>query len=108
MLKAYNIIIFLVLFSLVSSNAFAEAKTDCSQYSTKTFTGLMDKMKCLKGEPVKARKKAKTFSELNPFSPRDESGNVIPKKEKACHEHSTKSLTGLMAKMKCEKGWGKN
>jgi len=108
MLKAYSIIIPLALFTLVNSNVFAEVKPDCSQYSTKSFIGLMNKMKCEKGEPVKVRNKARTLSELNPFRPRDESGNIIPKKELACHEHSTKSLTGLMAKMKCEKGWGKN
>ena len=108
MLKTYNIIILLTLFTLINSNAFAETKPECSQYSTKSFIGLMDKMNCLKGKPVKDRKKPTKFSELNPFTPRDEFGEVILKKELACHEHSTKTFTGLMAKLKCDKGWGKN
>ena len=53
----------------LSNNSFAETKQDCSQYSTKTWTGLMDRMKCNKGEPVAERKKPKKFGDLNPFKP---------------------------------------
>ena len=47
----FNIMIFLTVIILFNSNAFGKAKLDCSQYTTKTWSGLMDKMRCKKGLP---------------------------------------------------------
>ena len=105
MIKIFTMITFLIFVTL-NSNSTAETSPDCSQYSSKTFTGLIDKMNCKKGKRVKERKKIKNLSDLNPFKPKDESGNVIPKKELACHEYSSKTFTGLIAKLKCEKKLG--
>ena len=102
MIRILNIIIFLIIITTFNSNAFGETKPDCSKYSTKTFAGLADKMNCKKGKPVKVRKKAKKWSDLNPFKPKEN----VPKEVLACTEHSTKSFTGLIAKLKCEKKWG--
>tara|TARA_B110000014_G_C19961295_1_gene497522 strand:+ start:185 stop:505 length:321 start_codon:yes stop_codon:yes gene_type:complete len=99
-------VIFLITLTFFSFNATAETKLDCSMYSTKTFTGLLDKMKCKKGIKPEERKKSGTFSELNPFQPRDADGNIIPKKVKSCEELTTKNFKDMVAKFKCEKKWG--
>ena len=70
MKKIINTIIFLSIMFFFNPNALAETKKDCSQYSTKTLTGLMDRMKCNRGEPVAERKKPKKFSDLNHLKPK--------------------------------------
>ena len=95
MMKILNIAIILSVLSLFNSSANGETKPDCSQYSTKTLVGIIDKTRCLRGKPVKSRVKAEKS--------RDESEEVIKKKELACHEYSTKTFTGLIAKLKCER-----
>ena len=95
-----KIIIFVLVAMSLSNNSFAETKEDCSQYSTKTWTGVMDKLKCKKGEPVSERKKPKKFSDLNPFKPKNskKESKVITN----CDDYSTKNLVGLLKKIKCK------
>ena len=106
MIKISYIITFFVVLTFFNTNTFAETKLDCTKYSTKTYLGLLDKMRCKKGLPVKERIKPKKFSDLNPFKPRDKSGKIISKKTIPCHELSTKNFVDLMAKLKCEKKFG--
>ena len=71
---------------------------DCSQYSTKTFAGLVGYKRCKSGlEP--AGEKESFFESLKwkdkkttKFDP-----------NKPCDEYSTKTFTGLAAKMKCKR-----
>ena len=103
MMKIFNIIIFLTVVILFNSNAFGETKLDCSQYSSKTWSGLMDKMRCKKGLPPKEKKVIKKFGDLNPFKPKStNSDENIQKKELECHEYSTKTLVGLVGKIRCK------
>jgi len=102
-MKISNIIFFLMFMLFFNSECLAETKNDCSQYSSKTLTGLMDKMKCKRGEYVPERKKATNIFDLSPFKPRDEDGNIIEKTKLKCGEHSSKTLTGLAAKLMCKK-----
>ena len=95
-----------MFFIFFNTNSFAEAKPDCSKYSTKTYLGLLDKIRCKKGLSVKERIKPKKFGDLNPFKPKDKSGKNISKKAIPCHEISTKNLVDLIAKLKCEKKFG--
>ena len=55
-MKIFNIIIFLTVIILFNPNAFGQTELDCSQYNTKTWSGLMDKMRCKKGLPPKEKK----------------------------------------------------
>ena len=48
-------------FTFFYTNSFAETKPDCSKYSTKTYLGLLDKIRCKKGLPVEERIKPKKF-----------------------------------------------
>ena len=109
MIKILNVIIFVIVVTLFNynSNAIAEEKPDCSQYSTKTFAGLQNKINCKKGKPVRFNEKTKGLADLNPFKPKDEFGKVIEKKKLSCGEHSTKTIVGLYDILKC-KGWAKN
>ena len=69
---------------------------DCSQYSTKTLSGLADYKKCKQGlEPSK-----KSFFKSLKFK-----GNKSKKFDpnKPCDEYSTKTFTGLAAKIKCKR-----
>ena len=103
MTKIFNIIIFLTVIILFNSNAFGKVKLDCSQYTTKTWTGLMDKMRCKKGLPTKEKKVIKKFGDLNPFKPKStNSDENIQKKELECQEYSTKTLVGLVGKIRCK------
>ena len=106
MIKIFYITTFLIIFTFFNTNSFAETKPDCSKYSTKTYLGLLDKIRCKKGLPVEERIKPKKFSDLNPFRSRDESRKIIPKKIIPCHELSTKNLVVLIGKLKCEKKFG--
>ena len=103
MTKIFNIIIFLTVIILFNSNAFGEAKLDCSQYTTKTWSGLMDKMRCKKGLPPKEKKVIKKFGDLNPFKSKStNSEESIQKRKLECHEYTTKTLTGLIGKIRCK------
>ena len=106
MIKFFCMIAFLMIFTFFNNKSFAETKPDCSKYSTKTYLGLLDKIRCKKGLPVEDRTKPKKFGDLNPFKPRDESGKIIQKKVIPCHELSTKNFVDLIAKLKCEKKFG--
>ena len=106
MIKIFYLMSFLMIFIFFNTNSFAGTKPDCSKYSTKTYLGLLDKMRCKKGLPVKERIKPKKFSDLNPFKLRDESEKIIQKKVIPCHELSTKNFMDLIAKLKCEKKFG--
>ena len=106
MIKIFCMITFLMIFTFINNNSFAETKPDCSKYSTKTYFGLLDKIRCKKGLPVEERTKPKKFGDLNPFKSIDESGKIIQKKAIPCHELSTKNFVDLIAKLKCEKKFG--
>ena len=69
---------------------------DCSQYSTKTFTGLANYKRCKNGmEPSD-----KNFFKSLDWK-KDKNKEFDP--NKPCHEYSTKTFTGLSAKMKCKR-----
>ena len=102
-MKIFNIIIFLTVIILFNSNAFGKAKLDCSQYTTKTWSGLMDTMRCKKGLPPKEKKVIKKFGDLNPFKSKSTNfEESIEKGKLECHEYSTKTLTGLIGKIRCK------
>ena len=69
---------------------------DCSQYSTKTLSGLADYRRCKNGLEVSEKKgffkslswKGKKKKEFDP--------------NKSCDEYSSKTFTGLVAKIKCK------
>ena len=103
MIKIFNIMIFLTIITLFNTNAFGKAKLDCSQYTTKTWSGLIDKMRCEKGLPPKEKKIIKKFGDLNPFKSKStNSEKSIQKRKLECHEYTTKTLTGLIGKIKCK------
>ena len=111
-MRKFLYILFFVLVSVSLSNiAFAETKIDkiknkikaveskavgkiwgtrdCSQYSTRTLSGLVKYKRCksgLKETEKKSWKKTKTFDPNKP-----------------CDEYSSKTFTGLAAKMKCKR-----
>ena len=89
MIKILNIIIFFTVIILFNSNAIGEAKPDCSQYSTKTFSGLAKYSRCKSGLETSEKKSRKKTKEFDPNKP--------------CDEYSTKTFTGLAAKTKCKR-----
>ena len=104
--KIFCMMAVLMICTSFNKNSFAEAKPDCSKYSTKTYLGLLDKIRCKKGLPVEDRIKPKKFGDLNPFKPKDKSEKIIPIKAIPCHELSAKNFVDLIAKLKCEKKFG--
>ena len=62
---------------------------DCSQYSTKTFSGLAKYRRCKSGLETSEKKTRKKTKEFDPNKP--------------CDEYSTKTFTGLAAKIKCKR-----
>ena len=106
MIKIFCMIAFCLIFTLFNKNSFAETKPDCSKYSTKTYLGLLDKIRCNKGLPVEERTKPKKFGDLNPLNLKDKSGKIILKEAIPCHELTTKNFVDLIAKLKCEKRFG--
>ena len=67
---------------------------DCSQYSTKTLSGLVDYKRCKDGLNPSEEKsffkwKGKKNKEFDPNKP--------------CDEYSSKTFTGLAAKIKCKR-----
>ena len=97
MTKIINIIFLLTLITFINPDAIGETKKDCSQYSTKTFAGLAQKMRCKKG--LEPRKK-NFFSSLSWKKDKSKS-TYIP--GKPCDEYSTKTMVGLAAKLRCIK-----
>ena len=96
MKKIIYIIFFISATLSISKISFAESR-DCSQYSTKTFSGLSDYMRCKKGLPPK-----KNFFEslkIKKTNPDEATG----KEKLDCNEYSTKTLAGLMRKIRCKK-----
>jgi len=91
---------------LFNNFSIANSKPDCSQYSTKTVIGLSDKLRCLKGLPVKERSEIKKFGDLNPLKPRDKSGKIIEEKKVACNKLTNENFLDLIAKLKCDKKFG--
>ena len=103
MMKIFNIMIFLTVIILFNTNAFGEEKLNCSQYTAKTWSGLLDKMRCKKGLPPKEKKVIKKFGDLNPFKSKStNSEESIQKRKLECHEYNTNTLTGLIGKIKCK------
>ena len=103
MMKIFNIMIFLTVIILFNTNAFGEEKLNCSQYTAKTWSGLLDKMRCKKGLPPKERKVIKKFGDLNPLKSKStNSEESIQKRKLECHEYSTKTLVGLVGKIRCK------
>ena len=91
MIKFVKMFSFLCIIFFLSNSVIAEEKKDCSQYSSKTLEGLMDKRRCKAG--------------LNP-SKKSLLGSLKYKKfdtTKPCDEYSTKTFAGLMGKMRCKK-----
>ena len=67
-MKLLKLIPVLFVLTLFNTNSFAETKTDCSQYSTKTLVGQWDKMRCKKGKPPREKSKlGEKLKKLNPF-----------------------------------------
>ena len=62
---------------------------DCSQYSTKTLSGLAQYKRCKSGLKPLEKTSWKKKKEFDPNKP--------------CDEYSTKTFTGLAAKMKCKR-----
>jgi len=103
MTKIFYIIIFLTITILFNSIAFGEAKSDCSKYTSNTLSGLIDKMRCKKGLPPKEKKVIKKFSDLNPLKSKStNSEESIQQRKIECHEYSTKTLVGLVGKIRCK------
>ena len=97
MIKIFNILFLFTIIAFVNSDAIAETKRDCSQYSTKTFVGLSQKMRCKKGLPPLEKNFLKSLEwKKNRSKPTYVEG-------KPCNEYSTKTLVSLLAKMKCKK-----
>ena len=97
MKKIINIIFLLTLITFINPDAMAKTKKDCSQYSTKTFAGLAQKMRCKKGlEPQK-----KSFFKSLSWKKGKSKSTYIP--GKPCIEYSTKTVVGLAAKLRCIK-----
>ena len=96
MIKTFNIIFLFSIITFINSDAIAETKRDCSQYSTKTFVGLSQKMRCKKGLSPSEGIFFKSEWKKNKSKP-----TYVP--GKPCNEYSSKTLVGLMAKMRCKK-----
>ena len=104
MIKILNILFFLICFSLLSTKVYSQSKPDCSQYSTKTFTGLAAKMRCKKGLPPLEKPKKGFFSGITLFKPKDHKKVNV---NKPCSEYDsyvkTKTLKDVFGKLKCKK-----
>ena len=64
--KFIFIIFFSLLFLSFSGSVYAETKRDCSQYSTSSLMGILDKKRCEKGKPPREAL-GKKLKKLNPF-----------------------------------------
>tara|TARA_B100000029_G_scaffold443992_1_gene463445 strand:- start:378 stop:581 length:204 start_codon:yes stop_codon:yes gene_type:complete len=54
-MRKINILIIAIALSLPVKISYAEAKPDCSQYSSKTLVGIYDKQRCKKGKPPREK-----------------------------------------------------
>ena len=119
MRKIFRIDFIIFLLLLISENSFAESKLekiknkiktgedkligeiwgakDCSQYSTKTFAGLVEYKRCKSG--LEPSEKESIFKSLK----WKEKGNKEFDSNKPCDEYSTKTFTSLAAKIKCKR-----
>ena len=95
MKKLIHIFFFIFIFGAFGSNANAETKKDCSQYSTKNFADLTKYMRCKKGLKQleggffdKLTLRGKKKEQLDPNIP--------------CTDYSSKTFTGLLKKVKCK------
>ena len=70
---------------------------DCSQYSTKNFSGLSDYVKCKKGLDPSKEKNIFKFSKSEKNKSKEYNLN------KSCDEYSTKTFASLYAKIKCKR-----
>ena len=95
MIKIFNILFLYTVITFLNSDAIAETKRDCSQYSTKTFVGLSQKIRCKKGLPPLEKNFLKSL-EWKKKKP-----TYVP--GKPCNEYSTKTLVGLSAKIRCKR-----
>ena len=120
MKKILYILFFIFVFASVSLDniAFAESKLDkvknkikasesklvgkiwgdrdCSQYSTKTFSGLSDFVKCKKGlEPTEN----KNFFKSLIWKKKEKEFNF----NKPCDEYNSKTISSLAKKVKCKR-----
>ena len=98
-MKKFNLIIFFSIIIGFNNSTLAETKEDCSKYSTKTFAGLSDHMRCKKGLPP-IEKKDGIFSSLNIFKPKKVN---VETEVKDCSEYSAKTIVGLFGKVKCNR-----
>ena len=119
MKKIFNIKFIIFLLLLIIENSFAESKIekiintiktgedkligkvwgtkDCSQYSTKTFSGLAKYKRCKSG--LKPSEKESIFKSLKWKGKKNKEFDPnIP-----CDEYSTKTFTDLAAKIKCKR-----
>jgi len=102
--KILNFIFFITLSFFIYDVAYADSKLankvfgdkDCSQYSTKTFSGLSDYVKCKKG--IEINKDESVFEKLKW---KKKSSSFDP--DKPCDEYSSKTMTGLANKIKCKR-----
>ena len=102
MIRSLNIIV-LLSFIFHANTIFAdETKPDCSQNSTKTFSGLAQKMRCKKGLPPLKKNFLKSL-EYNEWKETWKNKNDYYIPGKPCEEYSTKTLAGLRAKIKCKR-----
>ena len=95
-MKLLIFILTITFLFMFKTNAFAETKRDCSMYSTKTFSGLSNKMRCKKGLP----ERESFFGKLK--LKKNTSGESFFEKKKSCDEYTTKTITGLIGKLKCK------
>ena len=103
MKKILNIFFVSLFYLLLTEIVIAESKIatkifgskDCSQYSTKTISGLNKYVRCKKG-----------LKQNDSFFFSSEFKNKNKKKfdpNKPCDEYSTKTMAGLADKMKCKR-----
>ncbi len=97
MIITFKLLFFLIIFTLMSLNSFAETKKDCSQYSTKNFASLADYLRCKKGLPPLK----KSFLKDIEWSKDKKEKTYQP--GKPCDEYSTKNFASLFAKLKCKR-----
>jgi hypothetical protein len=63
----------------------------------------MDKLKFKKVLPTKEKKVIKKFGDLNPLKSKStNSEESIQQRKIECHEYSTKTLVGLVGKIRCK------
>tara|TARA_Y100000590_G_scaffold138400_1_gene158457 strand:+ start:5971 stop:6324 length:354 start_codon:yes stop_codon:yes gene_type:complete len=97
-MKIIYTLIFLISFTFGSTSALAETERDCSQYSSKTFAGLSDKIRCKRGLPPR---EDKSIFNILKFKGKKSDKTTVENK-KSCDEYSTKTVAGLVKKLRCK------